>query len=396
MFFKKDNIFTIPLPGSDLVFTRYLYIKDEVRISLLVSLLNKSDNALFWAYELFYSGFQHELFKFIFEIYYDFYYILNPSFEQFLFTKYIESQGELSDILLGSLIQNLLYRPFNLDVFMLRQICSLFEIETNYELSNKISNLNNCQKNFSNWIKNNDFRSISNWLLNENKKMDLLDIYEIILDEFAKLGIKLVKSKLLKDFQKINLKMELITNVKIILLAKIMSLFAKKEKLKMGRSIYITVTEEEIDSFKTISHEKSYNVLKTACTVCIDEFNFLSLFKLKRRKYKIKDKYWYNWLYHASFSPVWSKRIQEFGGFPDYINQIIVFKEDPSDDLMQKFYSKYGYEPDEQSLEVQNKNIPEIINLNNWKNFYNKFNKNTLVDIYDEELEELDIEGLIY
>ena len=34
--FPKDDVYTIPLPGSNLVFTRYLYIKDEVKIAFLI------------------------------------------------------------------------------------------------------------------------------------------------------------------------------------------------------------------------------------------------------------------------------------------------------------------------------------------------------------------------
>ena len=69
---------------SDLIFTRYLYIKDEVQISLLVSILNKNDDAIFWAYELYYSGFKKELLNIIWKIYYDFFVTLNPTFEIYL------------------------------------------------------------------------------------------------------------------------------------------------------------------------------------------------------------------------------------------------------------------------------------------------------------------------
>ena len=72
---------------SDIIYTRYLYIKDEVRVALLVSILNKSDDAIFWGYELYYSGFQIELFELIVKIYYDFFATLNPSFEQYLLQK---------------------------------------------------------------------------------------------------------------------------------------------------------------------------------------------------------------------------------------------------------------------------------------------------------------------
>jgi len=86
-FSKKDDVFTIPLPGSDLVFTQYLYIKEEVRIALLVSILNKSNDAIFWAYELYHSGFKYELLNLIWKIYYDFFATLNPAYEAYLLKK---------------------------------------------------------------------------------------------------------------------------------------------------------------------------------------------------------------------------------------------------------------------------------------------------------------------
>ena len=89
-FSKKDDIFTIELQGSDLVFTQYLYIKEEVRIALLVSILNKSDDAIFWAYELYHSGFKHELLNLIWKIYYDFFATLNPTYEAYLLKKHKE------------------------------------------------------------------------------------------------------------------------------------------------------------------------------------------------------------------------------------------------------------------------------------------------------------------
>ena len=87
-FSKQDDIFL--KPGSDLVFTQYLYIKEEVRIALLVSILNKSDDAIFWAYELYYSGFKYELLNLIWKIYYDFFATLNPAYEAYLLKKYKE------------------------------------------------------------------------------------------------------------------------------------------------------------------------------------------------------------------------------------------------------------------------------------------------------------------
>jgi hypothetical protein len=390
---KKDNVLSIILPGSDLVFTRYLYLKDEVRLALLVCLLNKSDDTLFWAYELFHSGFKYEVFNFIITIYYDFFYTLNPSFEQYLIKKYNETEGLLTECLIGSIIQNLLYRPFNTDVFMLKNICKLFEIEMKYEDSTKkkIYNTEQLTNSCQFWVNNKDYRSIANWVLNENKEFQLIKIYEIIIQIFEEHGVKLTKSKLLKDFNKLNF-----NDDKILLVAKIMALFSKKDKLKKGKSIYIPVTMEEIKCYETLILDRGHRVLEVACINGIDDFEYLSLFKLKRNNYNIDEKYWFNWLYHASFSPIWSKRIHKYGGYPNYLNQKVVFKEDPNDELMQKFYDLYGYEPDEQKKSIQEKCIKTIKKTNNWLIFYQNFRKNGLVEIDVEELDEFDVEGLIY
>ena len=73
---------------SHIIFTRYLYLKDEVEIALLASLLNKKDDALFWAFELYFSGFESELIEILWKIYYEFYYSLNPSFECYFLKKH--------------------------------------------------------------------------------------------------------------------------------------------------------------------------------------------------------------------------------------------------------------------------------------------------------------------
>ena len=109
---------------EDFQFTRYLYEKDEVKIALLISLLNKSDESIFWAYELFYSGFKDELIEWIWIIYYDFYYSKNPSFEKYLSNKLNNITDVTEYKLVAVIVNNLLVRPFSLDVFILRKICS--------------------------------------------------------------------------------------------------------------------------------------------------------------------------------------------------------------------------------------------------------------------------------
>jgi hypothetical protein len=402
----KNNNQENKLIGSDLVFTRYLYVKDEVRISLLVSILNKSDDSIFWAYELYYSGFKTELLNLIWKIYYDFFATLNPTFEQYLLKKYKELfaedknkefHNEDKDRLISALIQDLLFRPFNTDVFLLRNAVENFEMDIIYHHDTEIiTDIGETSINMTQWIKNSDYRSIAQWIFNINNSINMVDIYNICLDIFFENGLKIIKSKLAKEFVSI---LKHNTNHKIILLAKIMCLFSKKSELKKGKSFYINVEPEDIIPYETICGSKElkhYKVLEKATICGIDELKHLSLFKLKRSKYNLQEKYWYNWEYHASFSPLWSQRITKYGGFIDYTKQKVVFKEEPDDELMQQFYGLYGLEPDEQIVSVQQKSIQKIEKKYDWKWFNDKYKRNGLFEIYEEELEEFDEGGLIY
>jgi hypothetical protein len=391
---NKDDIFTIGLPGSDLVFTRYLYIKDEVRIALLVSILNKSDDAIFWAYELYHSGFKNEFFELIWKIYYDFFATLNPTFESYLIKKHKEVVMSIdvnNDRIISSIIQDLLFRPFNSDVFIIHYICENFETESIYHhTTEKITEM---QYNLEQWIAQNDYRSIAHWILNVNTSINIVEVYNICLNIFEKNGLKLTKSKLAKELVSV---LNLNINANVILLAKIMCLFSKKAELKKGKSIYINVEPEDVVQYETICSLKNYKVLEKACICGIDDLKHLSLFKLNRQKYNIKHEYWYKWEYHASFSPIWSQRIRQFGGYPDYSSQKVIFKEEPDDDLMQEFYDLYGLEPDEQSITTQSKNIMDLEKVHNWKWFNEQYKKNGLFEVYEEELEEFDLIGIKY
>ena len=403
-FSKKDDILTISLPGSDLVFTQYLYIKEEVRIALLVSILNKSDDDIFWTYELYHSGFKQELLNLIWKIYYDFFASLNPAYESYLLKKHKELimvSDRNQERVVSSIIQDLLFRPYNTDIFMLRNICENFEVDITYHhCSEKITHTDNVYTNMTQWVANNDFRSIAQWILNLNKDViKVVDIYNICLDIFEE-EVKLItckqKSKLEKEFASA---IKLNINNNVILLAKIMQLFSKKAELKKGRSMYINVEPEDIIPYDPIigSDEiKHYTILEKAYMCGIDDLKHLGLFKLTRNKYNLTEVYWYRWEYHASFSPLWSQRIRQFGGYLDYTKQKVIFKEEPDDDLMQEFYRLYGLETDEQKSKVQNKSIQRIEKVNDWRWFNEQYKKNGLFEVYEEELDEFNVDGLTY
>ena len=132
---------TIQIQDSKkLALTRYLYLKEEVKLALLIAILKKSESSVFWAYELYYSGYKKELFCYLWKIYYDFYYALNPSFRDYFIKKQNDWENEWKktqtddddydtidlpadlecDKIIAMLVNDLLIRPHTADVFMLR------------------------------------------------------------------------------------------------------------------------------------------------------------------------------------------------------------------------------------------------------------------------------------
>lgn len=341
----KDNVLTLKLPGDNLVFTRYLYIKDEVKTSLLIAILNKSDDAIFWAYELYYSGFKNELYAFIWQIYYDFFATLNSSFAVYLSKKLGQENQDLEDRLISSIIQNLLIRSFNTDVFILRTISELFE-----------SDISEADESVEDFIESKDYRGLALYILN-NKDLELEDTYQRVINYFKLTN----QQKLFKNVVKgITIKKE------IILVANIFALINKNLNQIKKQNFYVRVDPEEVVQYETIEADdtlRPYKILAQAC-ICKIQNNWVNLFQGFRNTtqstHKVIDKEKYDgwtigavlekynslnkWIYHASFSPMWFDRIRSCKGYADYENQEVKFV---SEDCEEEFHSKYNLEPDE-------------------------------------------------
>ena len=180
----------------------------------------------------------------------------------------------------------------------------------------------------------------------------------------------------------------------LCLLVQVLKLI-QKDIVSKPFNFTLTFTDEQLTKYKSGPNASHYKILKNANLISINEFGMLHLFKLKRDKYDLRDCYLNNWLFHASFSPLWKQRIEQFGGVIDMESKTITFDDD---DNLEAFYDLYGLEPDEQPKEIQDKSISNIDNNAkvNWKSFDTKFKRNSLFNIYDEELEEFDTEPLNY
>ena len=104
---------------NNLTLTRYLYFADEVSLSLLDCLIAQRDlnEALFWMDELYSSGFVEKSWLLIWQIYFDFYAIINPLFMKKL-NKYWKKSRTLENVLY--IVKNLFHLNPCYQVFLFR------------------------------------------------------------------------------------------------------------------------------------------------------------------------------------------------------------------------------------------------------------------------------------
>jgi hypothetical protein len=428
--------------SSKVILTRYLYLKDEVKLALIVSLLTKNPVSIFWAYELYYSGFELELFELIWQIYFDFYATLNFSFKDYLIKKQKDwlkedrlkedrlkenrlkedrlkedrlkeeeqikveeiivdieveddddelmnrEKTEDKDKIISTIINDLLIRPYNLDVFMLKQTANIFaKTDSTTAADDSIDQ-------FVSYLEINDYVNIADYILRKCSASNLPILLNIALDHFKGISIKmkLACATIQKKWKLLTKEVKSVSN-RTTLLSIILYYCAQQKGLKMGKNLYMNVEKGEIEKYNNIyidTPEKIYahKILPMACIASIDEGNFLSLFKLERNTEELSPSlneiYWYNWLYYASFSPIWLKRIQAFKGILDHTNKKVDF---PDIYLEDQFYTRFNYEPDEQKKQVQDKSIQNIESIRTWTNFYNDFKQNSLYEPRSEILE---------
>ena len=280
------------------VFTRYLYIKEEVEYAFFLSLVEKrAESSLFWAFELYHSGFSRETFELLWYIYGRFYEETNPKFKNLFEKKEKDFLTSLSkeeqESIFGSIVYNLVKR----------------------NVSFKVTKT-----------------TIKNTILRE---------------KYKKRNTK--KTKKSEEPEEPKESEE------------------PKEEPKESK-LYVVLSCDDVKKFQTqTTTENSLKkcipprqILSLAIQNAINESKWFSSCSLARKSIpqeKMREMYHYEWLYHASFSPVWRERIEKNNGQINHEKRKVEFNEEND---LDNFYNSFGYEPDEQKKEIQEKNIPVL------------------------------------
>ena len=259
-----------------LVLTRYLYIKEDVLMSLLISILEKNyDESLFWASELYFSGFEQETVEYIYAIYMNLFYSKNPKLERIM--KVGLKRYDKGIYIIASLLLNLTSkaRSFTLQYFISKQT-----------------------------------------------QEDIIEDVKLKLEEIKKKETSII-------------------------------IFSNKDK------------SNKYDNY--IREMKPRSILRNACKYKVRR-EWIDVFEChyKNLSYnEIFNLHVSNWLYYASFSPIWMERIHKFKGKLNDNSNKVDFE---NEDYFEEFHEKYEYDIDEQPIVVQNKifgsSILKKLNIN--------------------------------
>ena len=331
------------------ILTRYLYFLDEAKYSLMHSIVKKTsfDEVVFWAGEIFYSGYGDDLWNIIWEYYYRFLSIHYPKYEKTLIEKnknYMENEEKSMRI-------KLIIESLNVIYYLKKKDFHIY-----FRENNPINKIYSTNKNWLKLFPEQNYQIILSihyqnyknirWYL---QREDVYEFYNIVKNYF-----ELMLNYNLKDF---DLKSHPFANKKIIVYALIKYLYEDIENInrkiktkRIPQDIYKTLknqNETKKENYKFLERKREYSI-----------HNDISKYSLARYNYdNYKDIYWYKWMYYAYRSPIWAERINKYKIKIDHKQREIIFD---SDEEYEEFTELYDYEPDEQTLETQNKSIMEL------------------------------------
>jgi hypothetical protein len=338
--------------------TRFLYNEEEVKLSLIASILTKKNifECYYWFSELYYS--KIDICDIIWEIYFDYYALINPKLENYISKKITDWKANYEIDHLLYIIKNFHISKHDSRVFLLRNI-SMSE--------------NLCQKNIyhntnSKIIKKYDNKyhplllsiKMSRWIdicyyLNKIFKNSNIDTgYEIYKNIF---------NYLLRDDPSLNKIFDNLWKIRIDnrdfhFTLKMICRSMLQTNCVSVKSVYVSPLKEDIDEIKSLEQSviPVYKTLSNRRYFKIDEnIGSFDLVRFSVSNYKNEN---YNWEYYASFTPLWKERINTFKATVNDENKTIEFEDD---ETLENFYEKYGYELDEQSKEVQDYSMLPIV-----------------------------------
>jgi len=356
------------MPKNQLIFTRLLYPKDEVVSSIWYCFENKTSyqETLYWCYELYMSGFEEDTMEILYLLYFCYVSYHNKILLEELDTLFLDWSMETNVEEKSKFVHLFLVKIYNQKY---SNLC--YNFIQNYLQISKIEKITLYKGKKPKWLEKYD--ESTRTFIHSLSKQNVKNIYHFLkikenksLDEMQKIELALNQYMIENNCQ--YLYSENVKNCTIIVLTNIFTMLT---------DCHTDQTNNNTKHFNYINEDINLNDFITN----FNEYYPSKIYKILReqRKYKTHTEkmnesemsinkinktwqqcYYDDWLYHASFSPLWEKRIQEYDGLIDHTNQKVdfddseIYKNDNT--RFEEFYNHYNLEPDEQPGNVLNLN----------------------------------------
>ncbi len=360
--------------------TRLLYAQDEVVASLIISLIQKKDikECYYWIFELYYSGV--DVFDIIWQIYYDFYIEINSNFSEYIDRKQKKWEKNKKCKYIALIIRNM---------FKLETTGTVFQLRHFVQTGGTVSHIYRGRK--PKWLKTFDTK-YHNLFLSIDKRNNInIAVY------LSKLLIK--ETNVQEIFKQLMHYYEIEhgpADMKSALESWDSQLYKNKFHILLGIIIHMMRTEynenqlyimvkddiiEWIKSYEKIDDHVYKNLMKRDYEIndLIGGFN-LKRFSLEN----YKKEYEINWEYYANRIPLWNERFKQHK--VEFKEKEIIF---PDDDILENFYEKYGFEPDEQSKMIRNMALKEINQIRNDKLYEQLWGERSEIVLSEEYIYEM-------
>ena len=360
-----------PLP----VFTRYLYLKNDVIMALRASILNKDkESSYFWAAELLFSGFLDDTIQSLWQIYFDHYASSNITFETYLKKKEISalSPKQKQDFVC-LIISNLLKRNSTTDVYILNKVSSeIYADEDEAKLTiNELLNQEKLETLCHRWA-----------CASDKERKDIISVVNTFF------GSKNIKTKIEKKNTNKHV------NSKTIFITRLVQGFINIKNSgdsTKKKQQYVVPDSSLLEQHKTEERNLDdtrfpYKIYKDAVKLSPNQYNMVSM-----NRQNITDTQmdiWrngYKWIpIAAKTTPVWFERLEKYGKLTNDETPLVIWN---SDDDEEEFYEKYWYDTEEQPLEIQKRVIPRDMDKSSlFKTFQEKHNTNGIYNPCNEVL----------
>jgi hypothetical protein len=354
------------LLGQDFIFTQYLYSVQDICQSLATNILLKNkEKTLFWTKELVQSELTDTLIIILWNIYFTYYFPLNPEFYNYLLKQTIrirasgvqpititdtENTGcstNNNDIMnaFTDIVNNLMIRPFTSDVLREGMRAHDDKITQSYTIPTFFGHTD----------------------IPDSDIMDTTNVEHIITHIAGQLIKPTNRKKIATLFRSLDKLRKNPDNtaggdvhipIDIERAARTALIAAYATKQKMGKALFVPPSNIQSQDTSSTHNHPADKTLQTQTYISMsDELSFCAYDTpiqdgsecIEGASDAMRRAFQQHWEYYAYRAPLWERRIEAHRGTPDHHTQRIRWDDD---DMQEQFYQSYGYDPDEAGTET--------------------------------------------